>query len=227
MEQTAGEQATLCPSYGENLESANNGDHCQHVAISMHTRSHTWKGTPVLKCSFYHLAFVIIIFTSVILFFPVCHAHGGNSLNRDRCIVCVDMCVCIGFPLRGHSLSPCVILVSCSHGRCEIPTPVERITLTLCVCVCLCASVRTYVCMWKCLILKEVRLLFLSLVVSLSLLFCLHEFSSFQVILLVLWYSLTFEVSDIFGKVMYDRKDKIFNPLLNFHHEGTFFRTRK
>lgn len=48
--------------------------------------------------------------------------------------------------------SPCVILVSRSNGHCEIPTPVERITLPLRVCGC------TSVCMWTCLTLKEVRL---------------------------------------------------------------------
>ena len=50
-------------------------------------------------------------------------------------VLCVDACVCAGFPLRGHSLGPCVIPDSRSHGCCEIPTPVERITLTLCQCV--------------------------------------------------------------------------------------------
>ncbi|PWA24946.1 hypothetical protein CCH79_00015433 [Gambusia affinis] len=49
--------------------------------------------------------------------------------------LCVDMCVCAGFPLRGHGLGPCVILASCSHGCCEIPAHVERITLKLCECV--------------------------------------------------------------------------------------------
>lgn len=81
----------------------------------------------------------------MIVFFPVCHAHGGNSLNQDCCIVCVDMCVCVGFPFRGHSLSPCVILVSRSHGRCEIPTPVERIRVELHQCVFMCKSVRVVV----------------------------------------------------------------------------------
>lgn len=41
MEQTFGEQATLCPSYGENLEFANNGDQSQYEAISTHTHAHT------------------------------------------------------------------------------------------------------------------------------------------------------------------------------------------
>lgn len=49
--------------------------------------------------------------------------------------LCVYMCVCAGFPLRGHGLGPCVILASCSHGCCEIPAHVERITLKLCECV--------------------------------------------------------------------------------------------
>lgn len=57
-------------------------------------------------------------------------------------VLCVDMCVCVGFPLRGHSLSPCVILASRSHLHCEIPTPVERIRLKRHQCVFLCRSVR-------------------------------------------------------------------------------------
>lgn len=35
--------------------------------------------------------------------------------------------VCVGLPSRGL----CVIADSRSHGRCEIPAPVERITLQL------------------------------------------------------------------------------------------------
>lgn len=90
MERSAGEQASLCPSYGENLQSANNGAHSQHVAASRHT----WKGLLVLKRSFYHSAFVIIIFTPVFLFFSACRAHGGNSLNQDAFIVCGHVRMC-------------------------------------------------------------------------------------------------------------------------------------
>lgn len=46
-----------------------------------------------LKYYFYHLAFAIVILTLMVLFFPVCHAHGGNSLNQVCCIVYVGMCV--------------------------------------------------------------------------------------------------------------------------------------
>lgn len=83
------ESRTPCPSYGENLESGimETTVSMWQLTYSTHTCSHTWKGTPLLKCSFYHLAFVIIIFTSMIEFFPVCHAHG-NSLHQDCCIVC-------------------------------------------------------------------------------------------------------------------------------------------
>ncbi len=145
MGQTAGEQATLCLSYGENLESANKGGHSQHVANSIHTPAHVLEKACLFWSSFYHSAFIIIIFTLMIVFFPVCHAHGGNSLNQKRCIVYVVMCEWVGFLLRGRSLSPCVILDSRSHDRCENPVPVERITFTLRVCVCLCANVCAYV----------------------------------------------------------------------------------
>lgn len=116
--------------------------------------------------------------------------------------VCVDMCVCVGFPLRGHSLSPCVILVSRFHGCCDIPTPVERITLRQC--VCLCAGVCMFVCMWTCLMLKDCHFLGLFLIYEwMSLFFCLvtlnrmykkslnsalfRSYPSFALIFLNLW----------------------------------------
>lgn len=43
MEQSACEQASLCLSYGGSLESANKGDHSQHVAISIHTPAYILK----------------------------------------------------------------------------------------------------------------------------------------------------------------------------------------
>lgn len=85
-------------------------------------------------------------------------------------VLYVNMCVCVGFPLRPHSLSPCVILVSRSHGRCDIPTPVERImpgALCVCLCVCFCSMcARGHACCLKRLeCLPLVLMLYLLMVV--------------------------------------------------------------
>lgn len=59
-------------------------------------------------------------------------------------ILCVDKCISVGFLLNGQSLIPYFILVSCFHGCCDIPSPVERITLGLWVSLFSCRCVYLY-----------------------------------------------------------------------------------
>lgn len=131
MEQTVGLQANLCASYGENLASTNN-----ETTVSM------WQlASAYLKR---HACFkVFFLSPSLCDFYLYLYDHNLSCLPctwwkfpSSLLLHCARTCAYVlAFRWGGHSLGPCVILFSLSHGLCEIPTPVERIILTLCECV--------------------------------------------------------------------------------------------